>query len=132
MMKTRSFDVNADYDEVKSWWKKQGWPAIPVEFLGVNGYIAEKDGQKIAATWIYRLQDSPWALMEWTVGNPDASWEDRSVALKMVTDTACAWAKENGASKVFTMTKSARFMDKLIETGFIKTDSEMTHLMRSL
>jgi len=130
-MLVRKFDHH-DYADVATWWVKQKWDVIPQDLLGVNGYIVEKDNQKLAATWIYRLQDSPWALMEWTVGNPDVNWDDRAQAIKMVTDEACKWAKNDGAKLVFTMTKSERFIEKLQEQGFTKSDSEMTHLIRSL
>lgn len=131
-MQVRKFNIETDYEDITTWWKKQDWDIIPSSLLGVNGFIVEKDNKKIAATWIYKLQDSPWSLMEWTVGNPDTNWEDRSQAIKMVTDSACEWAKNNGAKLVFTMTKNERFMNKLQESGFIKTDSNMTHFVRSL
>lgn len=131
-MQVRLVNVENDYDEIAKWWKSQGWPVIPPQMMAPSGFIAEDDkGQKIAATWMFPT-NCPIFIMEWTVGNPDVQHEVRSEGLKMVTDAACDWAKENGAIQVFTMTKHERFIKKLEEYGFQKTDSGMTHLMRSL
>lgn len=130
-MIVRSFDVNKDYDELVTWWNKQGWPALPKHVLSKAGFIVEDKENKIAATWMFAT-NCPIYIMEWTVGNPDVSWEKRSEGLKLVTDAACQWAKKDGAIQVFTMTKSERFITKLEEFGFNKTDSGMTHLVRSL
>lgn len=130
-MKSRSFNVEQDYDTVAAWWTKQGWPALPKTILQCKGFIVEKDNTALAATWIFAT-GCPVYIMEWTVGNPDVSWEVRDPAIKMVTDSACDWAKKDGASQVFTMTKHDRLIGKLEEYGFMKTDSGMTHLVRSL
>ena len=130
-MKVRLFDPEKDYEEVASWWSKQEWPVLPLQMLSPMGFIAEKDGQKLAATWMYST-NSPTYIMEWTVGNPDANYEDRNDGLKHVTEEACHWAKTDGAMQVFTMTKHKRFIDKLSSYGFQKTEDEMTHLVRRL
>lgn len=130
-MNVRSFDSNLDYADVSSWWKKQEWPVLPLGMLPNSGFIIEDNKNKIAATWIIKT-NYPVYLMEWTIGNPDVDWEDRSTGIDLVTDAACKWAKANGASHLFTMTKNERFMDKLEKSGFIKADTGMTHLMRVL
>lgn len=130
-MHVRSFNNELDYNEVSQWWIKQGWPVLPQEILTTSGFIVESDSAKFAATWIFKT-NCPIYIMEWTVGNPDVKWEDRSEAIQLVTNTACEWAKQDGAKQVFTMTKSDRFIKKLKESGFTKTDSGMTHLVRSL
>lgn len=131
MMEVRKFDVTKDYDNVSQWWSKQGWPVLPAGILSSAGFIICDGEEKLAATWMFAT-NCPIYIMEWTVGNPNVEWEKRSQAIKMVTDAACEWAKQDGAAQVFTMTKSERFIDKLQEFGFIKTDSGMTHLVRSL
>lgn len=131
-MIVRKFDTDKDYNDVASWWKKQEWPALPANILSTAGFIVEQDNEKFAATWVFAT-NCPIYIMEWTVGNPDSSWENRSAALEMVTDAACTWAKNDGAKQIFTMTKSKRFIEKLIEcNGFTETESGMTHLVRSL
>lgn len=129
-MNIRAFEDN-DYEEVMLWWKAQDWEPLPLAMLSKTGFIAEEDGVKIAATWIFPT-NCPIYIMEWTVGNPECDWELRSKALDDVTNEACKWAKEDGAKAIFTMTKSKRFIEKLENNNFAVTDNGMTHLMRSL
>lgn len=130
-MNVRKFDLNEDYKDVVKWWSKQGWPVLPAAILSSAGFIVEQENEKIAATWVFAT-NCPIYIMEWTVGNPDVKWENRSEGIQMVTNAACEWAKNDGAKQLFTMTKSDRFINKLEENGFQKTDSGMTHLIRSL
>jgi hypothetical protein len=127
----REFNADLDYKDVAQWWAKQDWPVLPANILSSSGFIVESENQKLAATWIFAT-NCPIYIMEWTVGNPDVSWEDRSAAIKLVTDAGCDWAKQDGAVQVFTMTKSNRFIEKLEKSGFQKTEDGMTHLVRSL
>lgn len=130
-MIVRSFDAEKDYEDVATWWKQQEWPPLPKHVLSPSGFIAEEDGVKLAATWVFPT-NCPIYIMEWTVGNPNVKHELRNNALKNVTDHACKWAKEDGAIQIFTMTKHERFIKKLEEFGFQTTESGMTHLVRSL
>lgn len=130
-MKVRDFNVELDYDTVASWWTKQGWPALPKSILQCKGFIIEEAGEALAATWIFRT-GCPVYIMEWTVGNPGIDWKKRSEALQQVTDEACDWAKLDGATQVFTMTKHEKLITKLQDVNFKVTDSGMTHLVRSL
>ena len=127
----RSFNAESDYAQVASWWKQQNWPALPVEVLSKSGFVAEKDGVLLAATWVFAT-NCPIYIMEWTVGNPNVDWETRQVGIAEVTEAGCQWAKQDGAAQVFTMTKSDRFIDKLEQCGFTKADTGMTHLVRRL
>ena len=128
----RNFDSDLDYVDVMSWWESQGWPALPSSMLSNTGFIVEtNDGIKLASNWIFPTNCPIW-IMEWTVGNPDVEWTQRKEGLDYLINHSCQWAKNNGALKVFTMTKHARFIDKLQELNFIKTDDNMTHLIRSL
>lgn len=130
-MKVRDFNKEIDYKDVAFWWKKQDWPVLPLQALSSKGFVSEKDGVKLAATWIFTLDCSIY-LMEWTVGNPDVNFNDREEGIRMVTNKACDWAKMNGAKQVLTMTKHDRLIDKLKNYGFQVSDTGMTHLIRSL
>lgn len=130
-MKLREYYSQHDYSDLCSWWTQQGWPEVSSDVLSKYGFIAEQDGQKIACTFIFPMP-SKLFLMEWTVANPNVDWKLRDKGIQMVTNQACFWAKENGASSVFTMTKHKRFAEKLENLGFIKTDENMIHFVRSL
>ena len=106
-MNVRMFNGDLDYDDVVGWWSKQSWPVLPKQALSPSGFIAEVNGTKLAATWIFST-NCPIYIMEWTVGNPDVDYNIRNEALIKVTDAACDWAKKDGAVQVFTMTKHKR------------------------
>lgn len=131
-MQVREFNVETDYSDVASWWKKQDWMILPKEVLGIKGFIVEDNGEKLAASWVYRDKSCPICIMEWTVGNPDADWEKRKEAIDLVINSCTTWAKEDGATLMLTMTKSKRFLEKLQDKDFVQTDDGMTHLIRSL
>ena len=130
-MIVRPFDKDKDYADVAEWWAKQDWPVMPQDHLTTAGFIAENGDKKLAATWIFAT-NCPIYIMEWTVGNPEADWKERAEAIDLVTNTACEWAKQDGAKMVFTMAKHERYMDKLQKNGFNITESGMTHFIRSL
>ena len=130
-MEIKSFNTNTDYNDVSSWWKAQDWPILPESILSDCGFIIKDNNLKIAATWVFKT-NSPIYIMEWTVGNPEVSWEKRQEGIQLLTEAASSWSKEHGASYLLTMTKSKRFIEKLKDSGFKETDDEMVHLMRSL
>lgn len=126
----REFSLEKDAEDVVEWWKKQGWDENTIHVVSDAGFIAE-DGEKLAAAWVIKT-NTPIYMIEWTVGNPNADWEKRKDALEQLTNHACDWAKQDGAKAVMVMTKSDRYIEKLKNTGFIESDNELTHLIRSL
>ena len=131
-MQVREFNVEKDYETIASWWLRQDWPVVHVSALSPKGFIVENNSVKLAAAWVYKLQDSPWSLMEWTVGNPDANWEDRSNAINLLIEEISQYAKNDNSSYLLTMTKHQRLIDKFKNQKFEETDVDMTHLMRIL
>lgn len=127
----REFNIDTDREDVMCWWKSQGWDSSTIGLVSPNGFVAEVDDKKVVATWVLKT-DTPIYLIEWTVGNPDVSWETRDICIKALTEHACSWAKENGASATMVMTKNKRYIDKLKDNGFMLSDDGMTHLVRSL
>lgn len=128
----RKFDLESDYDEVVGWWQAHNWPVVDKRLLSKDGLIVEDGGQKIIAIWVYRLQDSPFCIMEWMIGNPDTEWQVRDKALALLVDEACNLAKKNGADFMLSIGNHNRVNSKLEANGFQKTDENMTQLMRSL
>ena len=130
-MKIRQIDLDKDYIDVAKWWAKQGWPVLTKEILGKVGFIAEIDDKKVAAVWIFAT-NSPIYVMEWLVGNPDVDHEKRALGIDLVVEAACNWAKDDGATSVFTTTNHERLIEKYKARDFKVTDTNMTSLMRGL
>lgn len=125
------FDKNKDSLELCSWWNSQGWDENTIHVVSDTGFVFVENDKNIAATWIIKT-NSPIFLMEWTVGNPDVSWELRKKAIDKLTDFACKWSKEKGAAGLLVMTKNNRYIEKLKNNKFEESDKNMTHLIRSL
>jgi hypothetical protein len=130
-MKIRKFNLEKDYPEVVGWWKKQGWPVVTKNMLSKYGFMVEHKGKNIAASWGYATGSNIF-IMEWTIGNPEVDYRERKDAIYMLIETISNWAKVNGAEAILTMTKNNRFIEKLEDCDFIKTDTGMTHLLRRL
>ena len=127
---SRFFDQEADYELVCQWWKEQNWPPAPKEFLH-QGLMITLGSQPIAAGFIFQT-DSPMAILEWIIANPKVPFEVRGAALDALIEDLCFVAKKLGFSKVFTMTKHKRLIEREVEHGFLKTDEGVTHLIREL
>jgi len=131
-MLVREFDIKKDYDDIVKWYKAHDWEPMPSRMYGLQGYIAETDDAKVAASWVYRDKKCPICILEWTIGNPETNWQDRKEGINIVMEECLSWAKEDGAEIVLTMTKNKRLIEKLKENDFIESDNEMTHLIRRL
>lgn len=127
-MEIRKFDPETDYVTCTSWWRKHSWPAVPLDLLPKTGLMVEDNGVKLAAGWLY-LTDSRFAVLEWVVGNPEASKYDRSTALDLLLISLKDAAKEAKVTTIFTSTEHQGLIDRYRGHGFIETDQKMTNLI---
>lgn len=59
-----------DYPELATWFHARQWQRAPqLNHLPRTGWVAEKNGEKLAAAWLY-ITNSDMALLEWSVTNP--------------------------------------------------------------
>ena len=85
----------------------------------------------VCAGFLYAT-DSKICWLEWIVGNPDSPHEIRAEGLNLLINELCAYAKKVGFEVVFTSSNHTRLMDRLDAAGFIKTDTNVTQLIRRL
>jgi hypothetical protein len=116
-----------DYATVCKWWKGYAFPAMPEILLPKNGLII--DGK--CAGFLYST-DSGIAWMEFVVGNPEISKEERDGALDALIHGLARMAKDLGFMKVFTSTNSNRFTKRLLDCGFVVGDASTIQLIRSI
>jgi len=128
----RSFDKDKDYNDVSSWWTKQNWPVIPIEFLGPNGFMIENEQNKIATMWVLQFGGTPMYSIEWIIGNPDIEWQDRSEGIKQLTNYLCDWTKKQDGKIMLCMTQHKRIADNFLKIGFTTDDTHIYPLIRSL
>jgi hypothetical protein len=124
----RLIELEKDYDDLKAWWIKQSWEPVQRQFLPKIGFIEPG----LAAGFLYLADSGNMAWIEWIVGNPDASHEDRGPALDNIIDGLAAAAKLAGALVVFTSATHPRLIERYKEHKFMITDSNVTHLIRGL
>lgn len=130
-MIVRKFDPELDYIDAVTCWKQQEWPAIPLDLLPKTGIVVESDQSKLAFGWLY-LTDSKMSILEFIVGNPNVSWQERDEAIHLVINALCLEAKGNGARSIFTSVNHPRLIERYKSQGFAETDRNMTNLIRNL
>lgn len=132
MIKVEAFEVARHYKEIESWWKTQGWDALPPQMLPF-GYVALRENlggreEMLAAAFVIGT-DGALHVMEWIVGNPSVSYEERGLGIDAVVSACLNHCKERGASAVITTTKHERLIERYKKMGFLETDTGMTHLV---
>lgn len=116
-----------NYELLVEWWKGYSWPVVPLAMLPKIGFIVND----VVAGFIYST-DSKICMIEWIIGNPRSSKEDRKKGLNELLMLLCNTAKELGYTHCFTYTKNSGLIKVLEKSDFKKTDEQMVHFMRSL
>jgi hypothetical protein len=128
MITIRSFDVVRDYDDACEWWRHHKWEPVPADHLSQIGFIAESDGIKLAAVWLY-LTGTAFSLLEFFVANPEAPLKKKMKAMNELLEQGLATAKRCGAKSVFTSLKTKSLERLYVKHGFTVTDREMNNLL---
>lgn len=121
------FVEDKDLETLGNWWAAYNFPVVPKESLPKNGLIIDN----VCAGFLY-CTDSNIAWLEFVVGNPSLSKEERKVGLNELLFGLAGLAKELGYGVLFSSVTHPSLMDRYLETGFQKTDTNMTNLMRRI
>jgi hypothetical protein len=125
-------DLKKDYEVIKDFWPRHGWPMLPIGALTTMGLVAEEDGVILAACWVYTATNSSLAMMEWMVTNPDVSPLRSGRAVYHLADFASEECKARGYAVLFTTCKNAGLERVYQHAGFEKTDEGVTHFVKVL
>ena len=126
-MKVRLVNLENDYSDLTSWWTTYCWTPVSEAMLPKTGLMVE-DKEKIVSGFLYRT-DSSICLLEWVVGNPALSKEERKNGMNLLFSTSKLWAKAHGFKIILTMTKNNGLINSLTNNEFKKTDGDMSHFM---
>lgn len=129
-MKVRFIEMDKDYSDICSWWKKQAWPSIPKESLSTTGFIVENDNQKILAGWVYHT-NSNTALLEFLVANPEIKGNERDAAFDAFFDVVFKYIELSNFKNIFMSVVHPKLKTRLEKVGFKKTDENVTNFIRS-
>ncbi len=128
-MRVRQFQFQTDYEDVKSWWESHGWEPQRKETLPQIGLLAEDNGIKFCAVWLYPSPPTPMAWLEFLVTNPKSPIRQRAMAVKKILRSAGELADSSGLI-LFTSLKSKSLIREYSRAGFIETDTGMTNMVR--
>lgn len=121
-----------DYPAICEWWNGHpDWQPVPLDHLSQYGFVAEQNGEKLAAVWVY-LSDNAFAWMEFMVTNPKARTTQRVAAIGKVVDHALLFAHQKGARSVFTASNNDGLGRLYQKHGFIETEKKVTHYIARL
>lgn len=125
-------ELEKDYEVIKHFWPRHGWPELPIGALTTMGIVAHEGDTILAACWIYTATNASLAMMEWMVTNPDASPFQTAKAVKYLAGFAIEECKKRGYAVLFTTCKN-KGLERVYETaGFDKTDEDVTHFCKVL
>lgn len=128
----RKLDID-DYDNhLVKWWKAWGWEPIPRDFLpedATSGLMVSKGEQNICAGFLY-LTNSKVALTEFVVSNKEYKDADRAEAIQLLLDCIIQLADENGYKYAHVILKNKSLVNKYLDAGYIKSDSEVLEMIK--
>lgn len=128
-MEVRLF-TEEDHKEVCGWWKSHKWGEIPLAALPKTAIIAYENGVNICAGFLYKT-DSTFCVLEFIVGNPNASKEQRAEGVDSVVEALVTLAKGSGHNLIFSSVKHPTIVKTYEKHGFVASDGGMTNFVRS-
>jgi hypothetical protein len=112
-----------DWDTLVNMWKM--WPewakTIPPKELlpenGTGGYIVEKDGIPIVASFLYTT-NSKVGWIEWTVSNKEYREDDRKEALELLINGIEHVARGSGCEIILSVGRNKGLIDTHKKLGY--------------
>lgn len=111
----RQYEGGADYHMVNGWQRAHGSGPLPEVMLPPDGFIAQEDGQDVAAAWVYFATGIGVGHVESLVTKPGLSLAQARAAIKTLVDFIWMHAGENnyGALIFHCVPAAARIADYL-------------------
>ena len=69
------------------------------------------------------------AWLEWVIGNPNATWQDRGAGLDALISEMKKQCTAKGCPILYAATSHERLSERYRQHGFIETDKGMTHFI---
>lgn len=126
-MEILQFNAPMHYESLCSWWKAHDWSVIDLDLLPATGFIVPN----VCAGFLYAT-DSGFCLSEFIISNPAIEYKIRSEGLDMLINKLAEEAKKKGYKVMFTSVEHEGLIKRYENNGFIKTDTNMTNLLKVL
>ena len=130
MIRLEQYKPDKHYELLETWWRGYDWEPVPKDGLPPSGFVAYKEDQPLAAGFLYDT-DSPWALIEWIVGNPESKKQDRRDAVDKVMEGLIVIAELKGKKYIHSVTRHKGLIKTYTKHGFEEA-AEVTELVRRL
>lgn len=135
MIQLREYQ-KSDYPILVEWWRGHGWSAVPESVLPKLGVVVcEREGVRddpVCAGFLYMDNSVGVCWLEWIVSNPYASGFSVARGITELNRFMEGRAKEMGYGAMLTCCRQASLARFYERAGFQKTDSGVTHLIKSL
>ncbi len=118
----------SDYPTIKEWMGRRGFPVPPEAYLPDAGFMVGD----FAAGFLYETKSGGMGWLEWVSSNPDKDPKDRALALDALLFHVAQIAQEKGIKALFSSSALEAYGKVLERNGFQKSDSGVTHYIRSL
>ena len=114
------------------WSAKRSRPLMDADLIPNHGWIAYNETKMpVGAATLLRI-DTPYAIINNLVTNPDAPGQEREAAINMIIEALANDAKEFGCKIVGYGTNVAKMVPRCENLGFTVYDSNITVLGRKL
>lgn len=117
----------ADHLILSQWWNAHGWTPVGLDMLPATGFIV--DG--ICAGFLYRT-DSAFGILDWVISNPSVDAAARAQALDELIAALVNEAKRFGQKAIFSSVGHPGLIGRYEKHGFVKSDTGMTNMIRSM
>ena len=107
-----TFD-ESHYLDLCRWWESHGMPIVPMDHLSTHGRVVDN----IAAGFLIAT-DTPLAILDFFITNPESSKEDRDKALDELTQTLIKDAKVLGYDVLMASSKISAVVERAKKNGF--------------
>jgi len=125
-------DIEADYPDFEQWWKGHHFAPIPIVALNTLGLVAEEDGKKLAAVWIYTASTGIFCMMEWLVTDPSITPMKAAKAINVLLGFAWQECERRGYQIVLTACRQQSLGRLYERNGYQKRDENVTHYIKQL
>ncbi len=127
----RLIDFLLDYGDICNWWKEWNMPPIPVPFLPPTAFVAEYNGEKVAAAFLYKT-DSLVCCLDWFITNPKAPKRAVIAGIDAVIEEGGAHAKSAGYHFMYNSVENRVVLNRLTKAGYELKEINRANVVRKL
>ncbi len=129
MITVRTYQEETDYPIFAKWWEGHDFQPVPPHILPTLGNVVLKDGEPIAAAWLYLDSSTPVAMMEWIVTDPANNPKVSAVGITHAVQSLKSAAFAAGYPIILSSCRQESLARLLERTGFERSDEGVTHLI---